>query len=932
MKNDLIVNNSSANFFQELRTSLINCTNFDFTVAFVSMSGLQLLLDTFKTLQIAGVRGRIITSTYLNFTEPKAIRRLTDFSNISVRIFPTNSQVGFHTKGYLFGGTDGARVIVGSANLTQNALKTNKEWNIRVHGDEKNGFLKTVADEFEGLWNSSQLLDDDLINRYEEHYKEAHAEKPQRKLFEITPELRPNRMQELALDSFKRLRAQNQNKALAIAATGSGKTVMAALDVKSYAPRRVLFIVHREQILNGARVAFSKIIPERSSEMGLLTGTKKDHDKAFVFSTNLSMNNSLKDFAVDHFDYIVIDEAHHATSDTWRRILEHFRPKFLLGMTATPERSDGGDIFEFFDNNVAVELRLRGALEHDLVVPFHYFGISDETVDLHDLDLKDVDEIAKRLKINQRVDFVIDKMHFYGHDETKRKAIGFCVTQDHAAYMAQEFNNRGIVAVSLNANNTIAERERYVRRLEDENDELELIFTVDIFNEGVDIPSINIVLMLRPTNSPIVFVQQLGRGLRKTHSKQYLTVIDFIGNHAKTFLIAMALCGTRAYDKDSLMRAVSTDFSDIPGCTNIQLDEIAKERILTQIEATNFNSMRFLKEEYFEFKSLNGNRIPTLVDHVRFEGSPDPLKFIRKSRSYEEFVIAVDDLAQESRELFASNLNLVTLTRQLCNELPVKRPHEFAIIEHLLSHREVDLRLARSIISKYLDNPDDATILHTFNYLSGTYDDTSDRTRKLQAFEQRDGRLVTKSVLHQLLLKQNAKERIADIIRYGLLRYEEEFGNTNYGIPFLKLYQTYNGRNIALLSNYNLAHSSFRGSGLLKHENHRFLIVDLHKDESIDERINYKDKFTSSSTFQWQSPNATRQTSNTGLDLIESRSRGINLHLFVRKFREIDRVTQPFIYLGTVERYEEPKGEQPITIQFMLTHTVPPALYDELTS
>jgi len=250
-------------------------------------------------------------------------------------------------------------------------------------------------------------------------------------------------MQLTALANFRRLREQNQRRALAIAATGSGKTIMAALDVKTHRPQRVLFIVHREQILQNARKAFAEMIPERASEMGLLTGNIKQADKNFIFSTNLTMSNYLEKFPKDYFDYIVIDEAHHATSASWQNVINYFEPRFLLGMTTTPERSDSGDIFNCFDNNIAVEVRLRSALEDNLVVPFHYFGISDETVDLHDINLSETDKIAKLLKVNRRVDFIIEKMRFYGYDGTKRKTIGFCVTQDHAKFMAEEFNNRG---------------------------------------------------------------------------------------------------------------------------------------------------------------------------------------------------------------------------------------------------------------------------------------------------------------------------------------------------------------------------------------------------------------------------------------------------------------------------------------------------------
>jgi superfamily II DNA or RNA helicase len=564
---------------------------------------------------------------------------------------------------------------------------------------------------------------------------------------------------------------------------------MAALDVKMHRPSRVLFIVHREQILAAAKTAFAEIIPERSDQMGLLTGNVKEPHKEILFSTNLTMSKHLSDYPKDYFDYVVIDEAHHATSPSWQTVIQHFQPKFLLGMTATPERSDGNDIFNFFDNNIAVELRLRGALEENLVVPFHYFGISDETVDLHDVNLNEVDKIAKLLQINRRVDFVIEKMNFYGHDGLKRKTVGFCANQEHAAFMAKEFNERGIKSVALNASNSIEERKHFVSRLENDDDDLEVIFTADIFNEGVDIPGINCILMLRPTSSPIVFIQQLGRGLRKAKNKEFLTVIDFIGNHAKTFLIAMALCGARAYDNDSLKKAVATDFSDIPGCTNVRIDKISKERILKQIEQTNFNAIKFLKEEYFEFKTLNRNKIPTLVDFIKYDGAPNPLKFINYSYSYPEFVTKVDNSATEYKNLNV-NLPFIKLLRQLSNELPIKRPYEFAILEYLLENEHLDFERAKSVVSKYISRIDEDTLHHSFRFLTGSFDDANDQRVKLPILQLVGSRLIRLEPFNELLSDEKTKEALADIIRFALLRYEEEFGNEDYGMPFFKLYRS----------------------------------------------------------------------------------------------------------------------------------------------
>ncbi len=295
---------------------------------------------------------------------------------------------------------------------------------------------------------------------------------------------------------------------------------MSAFDVKEFNPKKMLFIVHREDILRKAILDYEKIMSDK--EFGLFTGNIKEREKDYLFATIQSMSTHYNDFKEDDFDYIVIDEAHHSASETYKKVIDYFKPKFLLGMTATPERTEGKDIFSIFDNNIAIEVRLNEALEKNLVVPFHYFGITDiDLVDYTGIDINDIGKVSKILEINERVDFIIEKMNFYGFDGFKRKAVGFCASIEHAEYMANEFNKRGIKSAALTGSDSVDKRQKEIKRLEDDNSDLEVIFSVDLFNEGVDIPSINLVLMLRPTQSSIIFIQQLGRGLRKYKEKEY---------------------------------------------------------------------------------------------------------------------------------------------------------------------------------------------------------------------------------------------------------------------------------------------------------------------------------------------------------------------------------------------------------------------------
>lgn len=928
INNKLIVNSEKGNLLNELKKCLNECEKFYFSVAFINFSGLQLLLDSFKELEDKGVKGKILTSTYLNFTEPKALERINKFSNIDLKVFVATKEIGFHTKAYIFENKDEYKIIIGSSNITQRALKSNIKWNVSVISKKDDSFAKEVLEEYLNLWEDTSVLNEEFLENYKSFIEEIRkAEKRKSIDFSDYEIIKPNHMQKRAIDNLNRLRHCGEDRALVIAATGTGKTYMSAFDVINYKPQKMLFLVHREEILRSAERTFRKLVKNKQKTTGLLTGSSKDINADYLFSTIQSMNIHLDKFNKDEFEYIVIDEAHHSASPSYKKVMEYFKPKFMLGMTATPERCDSESIFDIF-SNVALEVRLREALELNLVIPFHYFGITDiEGIDLNNVDINDVKEISKRLKVNERVDFIIEKMNFYGNDGDKRKCIGFCVGIDHAMYMAEEFNKRGIKSVYLTGQNSAEEREHYIKRLECEEDDLEVIFTVDIFNEGVDIPSVNLVLMLRPTDSPIIFIQQLGRGLRKHESKSFLTVLDFIGNHNKAFLIAIALNGSRYYDKDSLKVAVATQFANIPGCTNIQMDRIAQERILEQLNEENFNSMKYLREEYFEFKKMNGGKVPyLLMDYLKYDGAPDPLKFLNKEKTYIGFVANMEK-DDELKKLLEDEIFLKIL-KELSSKLPIKRVYEFSILKYMLTHEEINPEKAKQEILKYIEDVDEVSVIHALNCLNREYYDSAQLKNNIKSFELKDGVLNSTWDFKKIIQNKKYRIYIEDVINYALIRYEKEFESKYYGVPFFKLYEQYQMVDTALLSNYTKIHSSFRGSGLITNGKEYFLFIDLHKEENIKESINYKDKFLDRQYFQWQSPNSTSQSSERGKNIIFNKDRKINLHLFVRKYKQIDGIVQPYIYIGkgnTVEYF----GEKPITIKIKLDNIAPVSLYTE---
>ncbi|WP_066874067.1 DEAD/DEAH box helicase [Clostridium mediterraneense] len=931
IEHKLITNNEEGNFLSELKEAFKGCKSFYFSVAFINFSGLQLILEELKKMQEKGVKGNIITSTYLNFTQASALKKIKQFENIDLRIFITEEELrGFHTKAYIFEYEDNYKIYIGSSNLTQSALKSNEEWNVRIVSKKEHDFSNDVMDAYYKLFNQCYNVDNQFINDYEVFLKEVKkvsVKDTNKNILLKYEKIRPNDMQSKALENLHRLREHDGKKSLVIAATGTGKTYMSAFDVREFKPKKMLFIVHREDILRKAITDYKKIMPERS--FGLFTGNIKERDKDYIFATIQSISAYCNDFKEDEFDYIVIDEAHHSASQTYRKVIDYFKPKFLLGMTATPERTEGTDIFSIFDNNIALEVRLNEALEKNLVVPFHYFGITDiDLVDYRGININDIEKLSKLLEINERVEFIIEKMNFYGFDGDKRKAVGFCASVEHAEYMAREFNERGIKSVALTGSDSISKRQSEIAKLEDDNDDLEVIFTVDLFNEGIDIPAINLVLMLRPTQSSIIFIQQLGRGLRKYKEKEFLTVLDFIGNYNKAFQIAIALNGAKYYDKESLKVSIRTDFSNIPGCTNIQMDEISKQRILEQIDRENFNAMKYLKEEYNEFKKINGGKVVNLLtDYFLFEAAPNPLKFIGAvpSKSYLAFLEKVESNFEDLKLLKDEKFKLVL--KDITAKLPLKRPFEFIILRYLIQNGSATRNELKNDIEKYIDFIDEETFSYTIECLRGDYH--SKKESNFNFIENLGEQIILAPEIKEVVKNERFKLYIDDCINYGLLSYEREFGTENYGMPFLKLYSQYTRDDVVRMSNATKKFGGYGMGGLKTNGNDWYMFVGMEKDELIKESMNHENEFIGRDIFVWQSRNTTTIDSEAGQKLINNVKENINMHLFVRKYREIDGVVEPYIYMGMGDTvYYE--GEKPITVHLKLRNKVPMKIYNEL--
>ncbi len=861
---------------------LDSCHEFIFSVAFITESGIITLLNTLKYLEEKKIPGKILTTDYLNFTHPKALKRLMKFRNIEIRMY---NRGNFHAKGYIFKKTHENTLIIGSANLTQEALTHNKEWNIKINSLDNGQLLKETIDEFNKIWDEADILDDDLLTKYEIQYNKQISVSIDHEITKINEEIKPNKMQIEALQSLMNLRAFGENKALLISATGTGKTYLSAFDVKEYKPKKFLFVVHRENIARKAIESFQNILGEIN--YGLLTGKDKDYDADYLFSTiqTLSKDETLKYYDKQHFDYIVIDEVHRSGAESYVKVINYFTPKFILGMTATPERTDGFDIYKHFDYNIAHEIRLQDALEEDLLSPFHYFGVSEIEIDG---ELLDDNSSFSKLTCTERIKHIIDTLDFYGYSGNRPRGLIFCSRVEEAIELSNKFNEIGYKTIALSGKNSELDREEAIKRLETDDPEfiLEYIFSVDIFNEGIDISSINQIIMLRPTQSAIIFVQQLGRGLRKLKNKEYVTVIDFIGNYQNNFLIPVALSGDKSFNKDNLRRFLIEGNYTIPGASTISFDEISSQRIYENINRTSFTRLTFLKEEYKKLRNKIG-KIPTLLEFNKY-GSIDPQLIINHSKTYYHFLKKI-----EKHQLFQLNPEEENLILFISQELlPAKRPHELIILKEMISNKTVDTNMIKNIIGDQ-----NKSIISAFNYLNLNFL-TKLELPKYQTFTlYKDNKISLKqSLLDSYHQNKDFKFFIDDLIQYGLTIYQQNYLPYKSKTSNFSYYKKYTRKEVAQLLNWNSNLQSVM-YGYMIRNNACPIFVTYNKDENISESIKYQDEFINKNTFSWMTRNKVTLNSKETIKIKNAKNTGLILHLFIKKAD--DEGTEHY-YIGEV--------------------------------
>lgn len=903
-----LINNVDINMYGRIYENLNQCKGFIFNVAFIHYSGTQIFLDVLKTLESNNIKGKILTTNYMNSTEIKAVEKIQTFSNLELKVYDTSiNKNGFHPKTYIFKYENYSTVFIGSSNLTTSGLKRNIEWNLEFNLDNDSILLKEIEDNFASLWDSSSPFDESLFE-----YKDLRKEVLN--VLHKDGQFVKNKMQILALDNLKKMREENKSKGLAIAATGTGKTLLSAFDIREFNAKKVLFIVHRQEIINDASLVYREFF-KTNKNIGEYSGNLKDtENKDIIFSSVqlLFRNSNYKNFKHDEFDYIIIDEAHHSSSESYSFIFKYFKPKFLLGLTATPERYDGDDIFKLFDDNVAIDVRLRDALNDDLLVPFNYFGVNDKTVEWNDIDANKINTYEKKLLKESRVDFIIEKIIFYDHDGSKTRCLAFCASRIHARFMYEEFSKRGYKSVYLTGEDSFEKRKNVLQDLRVGN--IQYIFTVDIFNEGIDIPEINLILMLRPTQSPTIFIQQLGRGLRKNIDKEFLTIIDFIGNHNNIGNIAFALKSNIGDSKIDFIKSIKNNFNDFSSNSFFIIDEISKNEILKKIESINFSSQTKLRESYNNFKTdFESKHIPMWLDYLK-DGSPDIEKFIQLTQNkYRTYFSFLKDIIQEEVDINISDKEL-KLLKLIENIFPLKRLLEFKILKYIFENKDIHFIKKTDIenVSYELKENKEDIIFSLENYFTCKFLSKDLIDSYCHLIELKDDSYFINRDIFEIDKKFNSskhfKNYLSNFLFFSNVKYDSKLKRDSNNFI---LNQKYSRNDILFLINYSRVYSSQR-EGVLEWENCYYLFVTLNK-YNFKESHMYKDHFENENIFQWQSQNQSGLTSQIFNDFKENAKK---IKLFIRDIKN-DKEDNRYIYVGEAF-YLSHSGEKPITFRLKL--------------
>lgn len=933
----LLNNQEGSSIWEQIKHELLTCENYTFAVAFITDSMVSNLKPIFKDLSRRGIKGRILTSTYLYFNQPAVFQELLKIPNIEVKIAEVD---GFHQKGYIFQHQGYQTIIIGSANLTTNALMRNYEWSLRINSLDSGDIVDQVRSNVELEWKNASNLTNEWITSYSFTYKKNYKQSLQYQELDSendTRIIKPNQMQKDALEQLRLLREKGKQRGLIISATGTGKTYLGAFDVKSTDPKKMLFLAHREQILEKSKESFSRIIGGKKTDYGLYTGNSRNKNAKYVFATvqTLSKSNHLSLFDRDEFDYILVDEVHHAGAETYQKIMNYFQPKFYLGMTATPDRNDDFNVFKLFNYNIAYEIRLPQALEEDMLCPFHYVGISDytfkdnrvnEAIDSYNNEKgnhKNEQKIVEQLSSQERVKYILDQTRYYGYSGDVLHGLIFCSGVAESVSLAKELTRQGYPSKALSGNDSEVKRRSVVKNLE--KGIIKYIVTVDIFNEGIDIPCINQVVFLRNTNSNIVYIQQLGRGLRKSKGKEYVEILDFIGNYKNNYIIPVALTDDSSYSKDNAR--ATTSMEPTIGVSTIYFEQIAKEKIFDSIRQAKFDSMRNLRTVYNEMKKRVG-RVPLLQDFIKFN-SIDPVILSNKEKNYANFLIKMGEQINISDY---ENKILSFLDVELLNG---KRRHELILLDLLINNSEISMeKFDEALIKNHcLNNQEIIESVKRILSLS-FYNENASPSRKdyggkaIVEYNDKNNQYILNSEI-QYSLKKNKdfRQLWIDGIRTGLSRSQRYDSDKLFTIG-----EKYTRKDVMRQSNNITNVTAQNIGGYYFNDKYGMIFVTYKKSMNISKSIQYEDRFLSDRILHYYSKNNRKLTSKEVQKFFTDKYR---LLLFMKKSDADDN--KDFYYLGTCSyidssaRQENQDGKPIVSMNLRLDNRVNYHLYHLLT-
>ena len=903
----------------ELQEEIRSADRVDVLVSFIKWAGLRLLMPAFEELTQRGGKIRVVTTSYMGASDSAAVEWWARLPNTQIRLSYDTQRTRLHAKAYHFQRNTGfSTAYIGSSNMSHAAMTSGLEWNLKVTAQDLPHILSKFTAEFETYWNCDAFVpfdpDAPQVLRDALRYARSHQAGPS-----VFFDLHPHPFQERVLDALEAERSvHGQTRNLVVAATGTGKTVIAAFDFKRFFERgqrqsRLLFVAHRREILEQAAGTFRAVL--RIADYGeLLVGphTAERFDHLFCSVEMLNSRRLWDRLGRDFYDFIIVDEVHHGPAASYRRIFDEFSPKILLGLTATPERMDGASVAADFGDRFAAEIRLPEALEEKLLCPFHYFGVADPVSLSSDRFWKngkyDIGELENvytgaHAAATQRLEAVVTALSRYEPDLERIRGIGFCVSVKHAEYMAGKFNERGITSATLLGETDTEERSQLMARFR--AGELRFLFTRDVLSEGVDVPEVNTVLFLRPTESLTVFLQQLGRGLRHAPEKDALTVLDFVGQAHRLYRIDRKLKALLPKKRFNLEREVEMDFPHLPTGCSIQLDRVARSYVIANIRENLRNLANQIPERLETFEHDTGESL-TFGRFIR-HNDYDP-EVLLKRVSWSEWK------ARARLRPRPTDPDLQYLRQSLLRAVQTTAPAELRRSQQVLS------ALADNNVSEAIARAGDSAIAFHYRLWGKSGQDVGVPTVQ-ESFERIARNPSIVSDLQEILAWSEDETRVT--------------GGTP-DLPFpcsLELHAQYAGDDIkAALGKATLLTAGERGVGILHFPppmRAYVLLVTFQKTErEFSPTTMYADYPISRELLHWESQSTTSQQSDTGQNLINHRARGYTILVFVRTTKRQSGVTVPFTYLGPadVETYQH---ERPISVVWKLRSLMPASVFEE---